>query len=112
MPDAIALNRVVVDEHDRIEAEIKLLRKLLDVARFVVPVDSPAGKIFCSQDHFGMRRDRFECDTLIVFAHDPEQHPAPCEGAKGGLKIAVCLAGGIVSTNAEVAPAVVADGPA
>ncbi len=70
-----AFDRVVVDEHDGLQAEIQFLGKFHDVPRLVGPVDPPADKFRFTQHHRGVFANRLERHALFDLADDASTTP-------------------------------------
>ena len=105
LADARALDRVVVDEDDRLQTEVQLLHEVGDVLRLVAPVDAPAGEVLLLDDHLGVDCDRFERDGLFVLADDGERDAALRERQDRALEIDERFADGIVAAESKVLPA-------
>ena len=73
---------------------------------------APSGKIIAPQDHFWMGVDRFQRHLLLVAAGQCQKHAALCQSLEGALKIAVRLANMVMPTQAQAAPADLADNAA
>ena len=72
---ASAFHRIVINENDRLQAEIELRRKVGDVLRLVGPVDTPSHEIACTKHHLRMLLYCVKRNAFRVLAHDP-QHDA------------------------------------
>ena len=58
LPDAVALDRIVVDEQESIEREAELFGDRTDIADLVVPVDAPGHEIIRRQAAAAPDNDR------------------------------------------------------
>ena len=106
---ARALNGIVVEEHDGLQAEVQLRRQLDEVRGLVLPVDAPAGEVLDPELHLGMPPDGFERDGLLVLADDAEHEAAARESLERALEIREGLPHAVVTAELQVLPAHVAD---
>src|SRR5207249_3900447 len=74
----------------------------------VVPVDSPRGEILDRQHHFRMLLDRFDRDRPVVLARDRQDNSAAPQRQQLPLKVHQRFAGGIVATQGDPVPSLVA----
>src|SRR6476659_7730953 len=50
-PDIRAVQRVVIDEYETVQAKTELGRKRFDVFRFAFPIDTPRDQVLAFQNH-------------------------------------------------------------
>src|SRR5207302_2651355 len=92
--DELALERVVVDEDDRIEADLQLRRQRAYVSRLVVPVRLERAEIIEAQNHVRKRLECFARNLRIVLAGDRQNDPSLLQFLQIALEVGIGLAQG------------------
>ena len=72
----VALERVIVEEHQAVDADVQLAGDPAQVGRLVVPVGDEAGDVGAAQQHLGMLVERQPRIGLVVLRADREDHAA------------------------------------
>ena len=72
LADARPLDRIVVDEHEAIDADVEPCRDRFEVLRLVVPIGLEGGEIRAAKHHFGMIAKRRFGDLGVVLGADGE----------------------------------------
>jgi hypothetical protein len=75
--DEITLDRIVVDEDERIEADIQFLSDGPDVARLVIPVHHEGSDVASLEKHLGVRVEGGDRIRFIVLGADGQDYAAP-----------------------------------
>ena len=91
--DLPPLDRVGVDVDQRVERDVELVGKLLQILRFVAPVDSPGGDVLPTQDHARMLVKDIQDVGLIVLADHDQQNSALLETDQRALERLKAAAG-------------------
>ena len=105
----IALERVVVDEDQRIETDVQLLGDGADVLRLVRPVGDEAGDVGALQHHLRMLLERLQRVRLVVLGAHREDDAALGQIARVVLERDEGFAGGAALAEDDAFQAVVAD---
>jgi hypothetical protein len=92
LSDQIALERRVVDQHHRVEADVEAIDHAAEVVRFVVPVGNEAADIGLGQHHVAVLLKRLASLVLVVLAANPEDDPARAELLQPQLEVDVRFA--------------------
>ena len=77
----VALERIVVEEDQRIEADVQGLLDKADIVGLVVPVGDEDGNILFLERHVGMLAERQDGVGVLVLADHGENDPAPFQFA-------------------------------
>ena len=88
----LALERAVVQEHDRVEADVQRLADAADVVGLGPPVGDEDRDVLLAQHHVGMALEGLERGRVVVLAAHGEHDAAPLELAQILLQAVVRLA--------------------
>src|SRR5580692_5562650 len=90
-PHFLAFERVVVEERERVDADIQFGRELPDILCFAFPVDSRRGEMIEPQQHRIMLLEYFQRILGIVFAAYREDDAAATQIKYRALHLQVCI---------------------
>ena len=80
-------DRIVVDEHQRVQADVERLGDLAQVVGLGVPIGANGGEVLPLEQHLGMRVERVEHGLLVVLARHGQQEAALAQAEQGRLKV-------------------------
>ena len=107
--DEVALERVVVEENQGIQADIKLFGDGAEVGGLIVPIGAEGGDIGSAQHHFGVFFERFERVGFVVLGADGEDDAAAGEILGVFLDGGEAFAEGAALADGDAVHAVIAD---